>query len=261
MDWSFFMARLWLRVLFFVFLFPLGLFAAEPNRVALKEVVSALESPFKVRPGALPAISDFNLKFVQESKVVSLGQTQMARGQAVFQFLPASEKTRVSPLFRWEYHAPDEQLIVSDGRNIWFYLPENQQAIKSEARRALNTEEGKNPLVFLTNLGDLSNYFEIRWFSDGQKEGGDHVLELIPLEKSPLIKTIILSVRKEAVATGKDQSVFPIRSLMLTNVNNDETRIEFLDALVNQGPSEKIFQFTPPDGTEILTPEEIQGAF
>jgi outer membrane lipoprotein carrier protein len=261
MDWSFFMVRLWLPVLFFVFLFPLGLSAAEQSRVVLSEVVNALESPFKVRHGTLPAISDFKLKFVQESRVVSLGQKQMAHGEAVFQFLPASEKTRVSPLFRWEYRAPDEQLIVSDGRNIWFYLPENQQAIKSEARKALAKEEGNNPLIFLTNLGELSSYFEIRWYSNGQKEGGDHVLELIPLEKSPLIKTIILSVRKEALTAGKEQSVFPIRSLLLTNVNNDETRIEFLDALVNHGPSGTIFQFTPPEGTEILTPEEIRGAF
>jgi outer membrane lipoprotein carrier protein len=255
------MARFYLRVLFFVFIFPLGLFAAEQDKIALKEVVSALENPFKVRSGPLPAIFDFQLNFIQESEVVSLGQKQEARGQAIFKFLPASEKSRVSPLFRWEYQKPDEQLIVSDGRTIWFFLPENQQAIKSEASKALATEEGNNPLIFLTNLGELSSFFEIRWFRGEQQQEGDYLLELIPLEKSPLIKTIILGVRKEAVTGGNAKLIFPIRSLLLTNINNDKTRIGFLDAEVNQKPSEAIFQFTPPEGTDILTPEELQQAF
>lgn len=255
------MVRFWVQVLFFVLIFPLGLFAAEQDEVALKEVVSAVEKPFKVRSDFLPAISDFQLEFVQTSEVVSLGQKQEAQGQATFKFLPASEKSRVSPLFRWEYTVPDKQLIVSDGRTIWFYLPENQQAIKSDAGKALADEEGSNPLIFLTNLGDLSSFFEIRWFRETQQKGENYFLELIPLAKSPLIKTIILGVRKEAVTAGSGKLLFPIHSLLLTNINNDETRIEFLAARVNQGPSETIFQFTPPEGTEILTSEELQQAF
>ena len=255
------MIRLWLQVCFLVLVFPLGLFASEPDKIVLKEVVNALESPFRVRSGTLPAISDFKFIFVQDSAVVSLGQQQRAKGEAVFKFLPTSEKSRVSPLFRWEYNEPDEQLIVSDGREIWFYVPENKQAIRSEARQALRTEKGNNPLMFLTNLGELSRFFEIRWFQDQPEQAEDYFLELIPLEKSPLIKTIVMGVHKEIVAAKGGLPVFPIHTLLLANVNDDLTRIEIIAAEVNQRPAEKLFHFLPPPGTEILTPEDIQRAF
>ena len=256
------MIRLWFRVCLLVLVFPLGLFASEPDKTVLKEVVNALESPFRVTSGALPAIFDFKLIFNQDSEVVSLGQQQRAKGEAVFKFLPTSEKSRVSPLFRWEYSEPDKQLIVSDGREIWFYVPENQQAIRSEAGKALSAEEGNNPLVFLTNLGELSRFFEISWFGNQPEQAGDYFLELIPLQKSPLIKNIVLGIRKDFVAKRKGgQPGFPIHSLLLTNINNDRTRIEIVEAEVNQRPTDKLFQFSPPPGTEILTPEDVQRAF
>jgi len=255
------MIRLWLQVCLLVLVFPLMVFASEPDQVILEKIVNALESPFRAKSGSLPAIADFKLVFVQDSEVVSLGQQQRARGEAVFKFLPSSEKSRVSPLFRWEYHDPDKQLIVSDGREIWFYIAENQQAIHSDARQALSEKEGSNPLIFLTNLGELSRFFEIRWFRDQPQQAEDYFLELIPLEKSPLIKTLVLGVYKEAVTAKEGPPAFPIHSLLLTNVNNDRTRIEFLETGVNRRPAEKLFRFTPPPGTEILTPEDVQRAF
>lgn len=255
------MRRCCLWFLLVAFIFPSFASATEVKDMSLERVVGAVESPFKVSSGSLPLIADFRVRFVQESKVVSLGQMQRALGEAVFKFLPVTEKNRISPLFHWQYSEPEEQLIVSDGRVIWFYLPENQQAIRSEARKALDAEEGSNPLILLTNLGELSRFFSVRWHHGKEPSNGDYVVDLIPLKKDPLIKSVILGVRKEAVNGDGNKPVFPIRYLLLTNINNDETRIEFLDADINRRPSEVIFQFSPPQGTEILTPEEMQQAF
>ncbi|MBN2426990.1 MAG: outer membrane lipoprotein carrier protein LolA [Deltaproteobacteria bacterium] len=256
------MIRFWIWVCFFILFIPQGLIASETDKSTLKKVVNALESPFRGEADSLPAISDFSFTFIQDSEVASLNQHQQARGEAQFKFLPASEKKRVSPLFRWEYSEPDKQLIVSDGREIWFYVPDNQQAIRSEAKEALSPEKGNNPLLFLTNLGELSRFFEIRWFGAQPEKAEEYFLELIPLGKSPLIKTIVLSIPQTTLLPNKkDQPMFPISSLLLTNVNNDRTHIRITEAQVNQKPEDNVFRFSPPPGTEILTPEDVQQAF
>jgi outer membrane lipoprotein carrier protein len=246
---------------FLVLTFSVGISSAETDKATLKKLVHALEDPFKAGKKSGPQISDFSFSFLQDSEIASLNQHQEARGLAQFKFLPATDGSRVSPLFRWEYREPDYQLMVSDGRQIWFYIPENQQVIRSEAQEVVTSDHGNNPLIFLTNLGELSRFFEIRWFREEPERGDLYFLEIIPLGKSPWIKTIVLGVPKTLISGPKDRPFFPIRSLVLTNISNDRTRVEITGTKVNQNPADAIFQFTPPPGTEILTPEDMQGAF
>ena len=44
-------------------------------------------------------------------------------------------------LFRWEYNAPYEQLIVADGKTVWIYEPDLQQVSK----RPQGVEEQSSP--------------------------------------------------------------------------------------------------------------------
>src|SRR6202142_4291794 len=36
---------------------------------------------------------------------------------------------------RWEYRSPKEKLFLSDGKDAWFYLPEDRQLRRSSARK------------------------------------------------------------------------------------------------------------------------------
>src|SRR5712671_2189665 len=36
---------------------------------------------------------------------------------------------------RWEYRSPREKLFVSDGKNAWFYLPNDKQVRKTAVRK------------------------------------------------------------------------------------------------------------------------------
>src|SRR5271167_146183 len=47
---------------------------------------------------------------------------------------------------RWEYRSPREKLFVSDGGDAWFYVPEDRQARKTDARKL---EDVRSPLAFL----------------------------------------------------------------------------------------------------------------
>src|SRR6202046_344664 len=47
---------------------------------------------------------------------------------------------------RWEYRSPREKLFVSDGRDAWFYVPDDRQARKMAAKKL---EDIRSPLAFL----------------------------------------------------------------------------------------------------------------
>src|SRR5579859_4770727 len=61
---------------------------------------------------------------------------------------------------RWEYRSPREKLFVSDGKDAWFYIPEDRQARKSPARKL---EDARSPLAFL--LGKTRLEKELRGLS------------------------------------------------------------------------------------------------
>ena len=54
-------------------------------------------------------------------------------------------------LFRWEYVKPYPQLIVADGKTVWVYDPDLQQASK----RPQGVEEASSPLAILLDPGKL----------------------------------------------------------------------------------------------------------
>src|SRR5260370_38609697 len=55
---------------------------------------------------------------------------------------------------RWEYRSPTEKLFVSDGRDVWFYVPGDRQARKMAGRKLGGL---RPPLAFLvgkTQIGE-----------------------------------------------------------------------------------------------------------
>src|SRR4029077_18600619 len=61
---------------------------------------------------------------------------------------------------RWEYRSPREKLFVSDGRDAWFYVPDDRQARKTAAKKL---EDARSPLAFL--LGKTKLEKELRGLS------------------------------------------------------------------------------------------------
>ena len=53
---------------------------------------------------------------------------------------------------RWEYEAPDHQLIVGDGTILWIYQPEDKQAIKAPLGEMF---QATTPVSFLAGLAVL----------------------------------------------------------------------------------------------------------
>lgn len=76
-------------------------------------------------------------------------------------------------LFRWEYRNPYEQLIVADGRKVWIYEPDLQQATV----RDQGAEEQNSPLAALFEPATLDARFNV---SEAAADAGLQWLLLTP---------------------------------------------------------------------------------
>lgn len=79
-------------------------------------------------------------------------------------------------LFRWEYNKPYEQLIVADGKRVWVYDPDLQQATVREQ----GIEEENSPLAALIDPGKLDKQFNV---AETAAQGGVQWLTLTPRQE------------------------------------------------------------------------------
>ena len=227
--------------------------------IELNDVISALETPFKNQTKSSEQIKDFSANFFQESHIASIDRTQHGQGVVQFKFKAAVAQQSVLAKFRWEYHKPTVQEIISDGETMWVYLPENRQVIESDIGQ-IDAQQGQNPVTFLSGLGNLSQDFFISWGSPQIVEGGGYLLQLEPRKTSQFIQQIEVVVSEKAVNNWlkkqKTGEIFPIISTLVTDPNGNLTAIEFRDVQVNRQLADKLFSFERPDGVELVDPGE-----
>ncbi len=142
---------------------------------------------------------------------------------------------------RWEYRSPKEKLFVSDGKDAWFYVPEDRQARKSSAKKL---DDIRSPLAFL--LGKTKLEKELRGLSLAPDleplQAGDTVLRGIPTALGDQISEIILEVSQEN----------RIVRLVMQGVDGASTEYRFADQKEDVALSDIKFGFKPPAGTEVV---------
>jgi outer membrane lipoprotein carrier protein len=228
--------------------------------VDLAEVVKTLETPFKRETPETARIGDFTAQFIQQAHIASIDRVQEGSGTVSFRFLPGAAQTAATAQFRWDYEQPDVQEIISDGRTMWVYMPDNKQVIESDISR-MSAEQGENPVTFLSGLGDLSRDFSIAWGSAPVDEDGHFILKLVPRQKSQMIENIVVVVNKDAVESWRNSrltgELFPIRATIVTDLQGNRTSIRFERIRVNQGLTADLFRFRKPDDVELVRPEQM----
>ena len=171
---------------------------------ALSDVIRTLETPFQTETAKELRIYDYSADFFQESKIASLDRLQRANGRVEVSFDYQRPQTVPGVMFRWQYDQPTTQEIVSDGKTLWVYLPENNQVIQSDIEM-INMSRQNDPMTFLTGLGNLSRDFQIRWATPNTDVDGNYVLELTPRRVSSLINRLIIVVDRFAVEAYRNR--------------------------------------------------------
>ena len=145
---------------------------------------------------------------------------------------------------RWEYRSPREKLFVSNGKDAWFYVPEDHQARKSAAKKL---EDIRSPLAFL--LGKTKLEKELRGLSLAPDiaplQSGDVVLRGVPSAMADQLNEIVLEITPE----------HRIVRLILQSVDGSSTEYQFSDQKEDTAIADTRFQFKPPAGTEVVEGE------
>jgi outer membrane lipoprotein carrier protein len=145
---------------------------------------------------------------------------------------------------RWEYRSPREKLFVSDGKDAWFYVPDDRQARKSPAKKL---EDARSPLAFLLGKARLEK--ELRGLSLAPDvaplQTGDVVLRGVPSALADQWSEVALEI------TPQNQIV----RIVLQCVDGSSTEYRFTDQKENGATDNSRFTFKPPAGTEVVEGE------
>jgi outer membrane lipoprotein carrier protein len=220
-------------------MFPATLPAAQ--QALLQDVLTAVKSGYS-------SIEDLHAEFSQRTYVAALKREEKGSGEV---FL---KKQGGTAMFRFNYIRPKQQ-IVSNGKNVWYYLPENRQVIISDTAKLFSGGNGI-ALSYLTGLGNLSDDFNIRLLSESPDKKGNYQLELIPKKHNNAVEKLHLFVPADAVGKVRDKeglvAFFPIASSVLYDQTGNRTTIEYSKVRVNGKLTEDRFHFKTPKGVEVI---------
>jgi outer membrane lipoprotein carrier protein len=142
---------------------------------------------------------------------------------------------------RWEYRSPREKLFVSDGRDAWFYVPDDRQARKMAAKKL---EDIRSPLAFL--LGKTKLEKELRGLSIAPDidplQAGNTVLRGVPQALADRVSEIVLEVTPD----------HQIARIVIHSVDGAVTEYRFGDMKQDVAIADGQFRFKPPPGTETV---------
>ena len=224
--------------LFFTVLATPVLAEQAPN---LEELLAVLEKGYA-------SVDDLQADFSQRTYIGSLKREEKGGGE-----LFLKKKGAGNAMFRFNYSKPKQQ-IISNGKTVWYYLPENGQVIQSEATKLFS---GGNAMAmsYLTGLGNLSADFNVKLLADGPNKKGNYLLELVPKKPNQTVVKLQLTVPANAVEkyrAGKGEAVFPVTASVLHDQMGNRTTIEYSRIRINRGLGSERFSFKIPAGVEVI---------
>jgi outer membrane lipoprotein carrier protein len=167
--------------------------------------------------------------------------TEIYRGEGVERVESGTLWLKKPRKMRWEYRSPKEKLFVSNGKQVWFYLPAERQARKTELKKL---EDLRSPLAFLLGKTKLEN--ELRGLSkvvDQAPAGaGNTLLRGVPQAMAERVSEVRLEI------TPAHQIV----RILLTEIDGGTTEFRFASLRENQNLGEARFEFSPPPGVETV---------
>jgi outer membrane lipoprotein carrier protein len=172
--------------------------------------------------------TDFTASVEQEIVVAGGGKTLTSTGTVAFQ-RPGK--------MRWTMQDHEKQIIVADGKTLWFYEPEERQVLKAPFQAAFRSS---TPVSFLSGVGRIADNFDAsieRW------EGDRIELSLVPREKSSELGRLRLDV---------DAKTYDILGAEVTDALGNVTRIRFSKLVRNVQLPADLFQFQVPPGVDVI---------
>ena len=140
--------------------------------------------------------------------------------------------------FRWEYTKPERFVIVSDGKKIIVYYPEEKQAFVYSATRAISSQVA---LAFVTGKGNIKK--ELKLSSFKVLAPGIWKLTFYPSHPDPQVEKISLVVN---LKTGE------VKRFCVVNTAGQKVVVIFKKVYYNLPVSSKLFLLRLPKDVELI---------
>ena len=204
-------------VLFVILILPVGLFAETSDQQVLDAIQSQYEN-----------ILTFEADFTQRSYVKMMNQTQDVKGRV---------QIKKPGKMRWVYGAPDTQILISNEKTLWLYVPDEEQATKVPVESIYSSN---TPALFLAGKGKLTHAFDVESVSQEDK---NIIVSLVPKTAEQGLARLVLQA---------DKKNYQITGSTVYDKLGNKTEIRFNRIQVNHEISEEQFQLKTPPGVEIL---------
>ena len=205
-------------ILFILLILPAGTLFAETSE---QQALDAIQRQYE-------KVSTFEADFTQRSYVKMMNQTQSLKGTV---------KIKKPGKMKWVYGAPDTQILISDGKNLWLYVPEEEQATRVPVESIYSSN---TPALFLAGKGKLTQSFNVESVSEENK---NILVTLVPKNDDQGLARLILHA---------DKKNYQITGSTVYDKLGNKTEIRFSRIRINREIPEEQFQLKTPPGVEIL---------
>lgn len=176
-------------------------------------------------------ISSFKGDFVQQNYISQNPKPRQATGVVTY--------TRPGKM-RWDYHKPNEQLLVTDGTTLWLFDP----LLENVTVQALEKVTPGTPLSFLLGVGNLKEDFEHRSVTQDLVETDDVlVVELKPKNSIAALDFIQLAI---------DPQTFDFKKIVLVDLQGNYRLISFENMQYNLSLDVSQFNFEITSDMEVI---------
>ena len=137
--------------------------------------------------------------------------------------------------FRWDYSQPSEQLVLADGKQIWFYDKDLAQANV----RDMDTSLASTPASLLSGSASVSSQFNVTAMPPSV---GLQWFQLIPKHSDTDFQLVRIGFNKSG----------ELASMFLADKLNQITQLTFSNSKRNDKFAPDLFSFVPPPGVDVI---------
>lgn len=138
--------------------------------------------------------------------------------------------------FRWLVVEPYEQEIISDGKSLWQFDKDIEQVNVSSLSETLDNSPAA--LLSKSNINMTQNYLVTALKGESDDV---YIYQLKPKSEEALFELMLMEFKNDALT-----------ALKVVDTLGQTTFVEFSDALLNQEFSENHFDFSVPEGMDLI---------
>lgn len=173
------------------------------------------------------SVLTFKALFEQKAFVKVMNRAEVTRGEV---------QIKKPGKMKWVYDAPERQVLITNQKTLWLYIPEEEQVTKMPVESVYSSN---TPALFLAGQGKLTDSFNV---AQVLREPGEIVVTLIPREEASNLSRLVLRA---------DKKNYQIIGSSVYDKLGNKTDIHFRDIRINEEIAEQVFDFQVPAGVEV----------